>query len=311
MDKDIMNNVKMVDYVTTTTPIYANKISSLNKNVIVLPNAVDDSEEQFKHNPEKTNKKLRVGWLGGSSHLEDLRLAGSGVSDFLSKHSEDTQFVLCGFDTRGNTRDLDQNGKPYMRKIRPEESVWVDYEKLFTKNYNIIGGDYKKELLSYSDSTNGTDEIYRRVWTKPITTYAGNYNLFDVSLAPVKGHIFNEMKSQLKVIESGFHKKALIASDFGPYQLDLVNAYEKGGKINDKGNAFLVSDNRNHKDWSKYLEILYKNPDLVTQLGENLYQSVKKYHIDVVTKTRSEFYKSIVNEKENEVNNLIKETNVI
>ncbi len=30
------------------------------------------------------------------------------------------------------------------------------------------------------------DKIYRRVWTKPITTYASNYNNFDISMAPLK-----------------------------------------------------------------------------------------------------------------------------
>jgi glycosyltransferase involved in cell wall biosynthesis len=91
----------------------------------------------------------------------------------------------------------------------------------------------------------------------------------------------------------------------------LVNAYERGGSINPDGNAFLVDKHRNHKEWGKYLEILYKNPDLVTQLGENLYQSVQKYHIDNVTKSRAEFYKSIVNDKENEVKQLIEEVNAI
>ena len=67
----------------------------------------------------------------------------------------------------------------------------------------------------------------------------------------------------------------------------------------------------NSKDWEKYLNILYKNPDLITQLGENLYESVQKYHIDVVTETRSEFYKTIVTEKEIEVKQLIEETNEI
>ena len=35
----------------------------------------------------------------------------------------------------------------------------------------------------YEDVDN---EPYRRVWTKPITSYASNYDLFDVSLAPLK-----------------------------------------------------------------------------------------------------------------------------
>ena len=65
------------------------------------------------------------------------------------------------------------------------------------------------------------NEPYRRVWTKPITSYASNYNLFDISLAPLKESTFNKVKSQLKVIEAGFHKKAIIAQDFGPYQIDM------------------------------------------------------------------------------------------
>ena len=115
----------------------------------------------------------------------------------------------------------------------------------------------------------------------------------------------------LKVIEAGFHKKALITSDFGPYQIDLINAYERGGGINPDGNALLVKKVRNHKEWGKHLEFLYKNPELITQLGENLYKSVQKYHIDNVTKTRAEFYKSIMNDKKNETKELIKETNEI
>jgi glycosyltransferase involved in cell wall biosynthesis len=312
MDKDIKANIKMVDYVTTTTSLYAKEISKLNKNVIVLPNAVDPSEEQFQPRPEPTDKKMRVGWLGGSSHLADLELASSSVSQFLAKHKEDTQFVLCGFDLRGNINEQNrETGQVTQRKIRPEESVWTNYERLFTSNYANVTPEYKKELMTWDDTTNGKDENYRRVWTKPITTYAQNYNLFDVSLAPVKEHMFNRMKSQLKVIEAGFHKKALITSDFGPYQIDLINAYERGGAINPEGNAFVVQKVRNHKEWGKYLEILYKNPDLITQLGENLYNSVQKYHIDNVTKTRAEFYKSIVNDKENETKELIKETNEV
>ena len=305
--------LKSADYVTTTTPIYQKTIKSLLgiKNVSVFPNAVNEKEPQFKPKP-KDSDLVRFGWLGGSSHLHDLELIKSGISTITQQYKGKTQFVLCGFDLRGNIVEQDQQtGQQRTRKILPHESVWVRYEEMFTSNYGRLNPDYVKELKDYSDLTNGKHQNYRRVWTKPITTYASNYNLFDVSLAPVKEHVFNYCKSQLKVIEAGFHKKALIASDFGPYQIDLVDAYERGGTFNDKGNAFLVGKHKNHKDWSKRLELLYNNPDLVTQLGENLYQSVQKYHIDNVTKNRSEFYKTLVENKEIEVKNLIEEINEI
>ena len=39
------------------------------------------------------------------------------------------------------------------------------------------------------------------------------------------------MKSQLKVIEAGFYKKALIASEIGPYTIDLVHCLKNGDEF--------------------------------------------------------------------------------
>jgi glycosyltransferase involved in cell wall biosynthesis len=112
-------------------------------------------------------------------------------------------------------------------------------------------------------------------------------------LAPIKPHIFNKVKSQLKVIEAGFYKKALIASDFGPYTIDLKHALTNGNY--NGGNALLVGDSRNHSDWAKYVKKLVQNPNLRIDLGENLYEHVsKKYSLHVVTKERAEFYKTLV-----------------
>jgi glycosyltransferase involved in cell wall biosynthesis len=138
------------------------------------------------------------------------------------------------------------------------------------------------------------DEAYVRAWTKPVTSYAKNYAKFDVSLAPIKNHIFNEMKSQLKVIEAGFYKKALIASNFGPYTIDLKHGLDRGTFVKG-GNALLVDTDRNGVDWAKYIEKLMKNPNLVKDLGENLYETVKDtYSLITVTKNRAEFYKSLI-----------------
>ena len=110
--------------------------------------------------------------------------------------------------------------------------MWYKYEQIFTDNYNIVSDKYKKFLLSFErgEFEGVDDEPYKRVWTKPITSYGTNYDLFDISIAPLKESIFNKVKSQLKVIEAGFHKKALIAQDFGPYQIDVKNIYKRGGR---------------------------------------------------------------------------------
>jgi glycosyltransferase involved in cell wall biosynthesis len=102
------------------------------------------------------------------------------------------------------------------------------------------------------------------------------------------------MKSQLKTIEAGFTHTALIAQDFGAYQIDSIPMIEFGGKINENGNCLLVDPRKNHKDWVKYINKLAENPDMLKKLQDNLSEYVKdKYSIDAVCKQRVEFYKSI------------------
>ena len=240
-------------------------------------------------------KNGKAFWCGNSHHNDLLLLDKSFGS--LTKYSDKLQFVLCGFDTRGSVTEINAETKEQKkRNIKPEETVWARYEEIFTQKYSTISYDYKKYLLKFVQEPydKENDEAYVRAWTKPVTSYAKNYAKFDVSLAPIKNHIFNEMKSQLKVIEAGFYKKALIASNFGPYTIDLKHGLDRGTFVKG-GNALLVDVDRNGVDWAKYIEKLMKNPNLVKDLGENLYETVKDtYSLITVTKNRAEFYKSLI-----------------
>jgi glycosyltransferase involved in cell wall biosynthesis len=294
INEKITANLKVAKYVTTTTSLFADEISKLNKNVFVFPNAINPNESQFKE-PTLESDRLRIGWLGGSSHLHDIQLLDQGFGKIFSLKDK-LQYVLCGFDTRGSVTEINaQTGEQTKRNILPHETVWAQYEKIFTQNYSIVSDEYKKHLINYTQEsyTGNLDEPYLRVWTKPVTSYAKNYAKFDVSLSPIKNTMFNRMKSQLKVIEAGFYKKALIASDLGPYTIDLKHCMKNGEFVD--GNAMLVNENRNHADWPKFIEKLVKNPNLAKDMGERLYETVKdKYDLNVVTKTRAEFYKSII-----------------
>ena len=294
INEKIVANLKAAKYVSTTTPLFADEISKFNKNVVVFPNAINPKESQFKE-PTPESDRIRIGWLGGSSHLHDLQLLDQSFSK-LTKYSDKLQYVLCGFDTRGTVTEINAQTKEHKkRNILPHETVWAQYEKIFTQDYSIVSEDYKKYLLNYTQEefSNENSESYVRVWTRPVQSYAKNYSKFDVSLAPIKNHMFNRMKSQLKVIEAGFYKKALIASNLGPYTIDLKHCLENGNFVD--GNALLVDENRNHSDWAKFIEKLVKNPNMVKDMGERLYETVKdRYDLNVVTKQRAEFYKSIV-----------------
>jgi glycosyltransferase involved in cell wall biosynthesis len=294
INEKIVANLRVSEYVTTTTSLFADEIKKINKNVFVFPNAINPNESQFKE-PTPESDRLRVGWLGGSSHLHDLELLDQPFGKLVSK-ADKLQFVICGFDTRGTITEINAQTKEHKkRNILPHETVWAKYESIFTQKYQIVSEDYKKYLLQYTQESypNELQESYVRVWTKSVQSYAKNYSKFDVSLAPIKNHLFNRVKSQLKVIEAGFYKKAIIASNIGPYTIDLKHCLNNGNFVD--GNALLVDENRNHSDWAKYIDKLEKNRNMVVDMGERLYETVKDtYDLNVVTKNRAEFYKSIL-----------------
>jgi glycosyltransferase involved in cell wall biosynthesis len=292
--------LKAATYVTTTTSVYRDTIKQrLNlKNVFVFPNAIDETESQFIPKPVKSDK-IRFGWLGGSSHLYDIELLRSGIGSTYSYASDKTQFLLCGFDIRGFVTEIDsKTNKQNRREIKPEETVWFQYEKIFTENYKMLDNDvaYIQHLMTFKETDyDDIDKPYRRRWTKDITKYATNYNNFDVSLAPLVDSVFNNNKSQLKAIEAGFHKKAFICSESNPYLIDLVTAVDNG-KFIDKGNSLLVSQSKNHKQWGQHMKRLIDNPNMIEDLGNRLYETVKdKYSLNKVNKDRVEFLKSIIN----------------
>ena len=298
LDKKIANNVKISQYVTTTTSVFADEISRLNKNVFVLPNAIDPTENQFIPKPEPSDR-IRIGWLGGSSHLKDLELLNGLVNRLkVDGLLDKVQFVLCGFDLRGTHTEIDPITKEQRtRPIQPKESVWYLYEKIFTDNYNSISPEYKDFLLKFEQGEypNVANEPYRRVWTKHISSYASNYNLFDISLAPLEENLFNKVKSQLKVIEAGFHKKAIIAQNFGPYKIDLKNSIQYGGEFDTSGNGILIDSVKNHKAWFSAIKKLITNPEMIKTLQENLYETVKNtYSLDKVTEDRRNLYWSLI-----------------
>ncbi len=313
LGEKILGNIKVAENVTTTTTLFADEISKHNKNVYVLPNAIDPTEKQFTPNLEPSNGRVRIGWLGGSSHLKDLQILKGIVGRLKTDGLLDkVQFVLCGFDLRGTHTEIDQaTGQQKTRNIKPMESVWYEYERIFTDDYKSISPEYKDFLLKFRQEEFPTvaNEPYRRVWTKPISSYASNYNLFDVSLAPIEENIFNKVKSQLKVIEAGFHHKAIIAQDFGPYQIDVTNAVQYGGGFDLTANGILIDSKKNHKDWYTAIKKLITNPDVVKTLQDNLFATVKDiYSMDKVTENRRNLYHKLVSDNEVKNNEVLTET---
>lgn len=275
----LTERLKIADLITTTTVELAKQILKYNKNVKVLPNAIDPTEEQFTSNQIESDK-IRIGWIGGSSHLEDLKELSHMVNHLNTKHYNEVQMVMAGFNNQ--VRNVDTGEITEVR--RPE--VWMQCEMVFTNGYKIKNQDYLHYLLDPRETQfpNVENEFYKRIWTKPVNEYASTYNEIDIALAPLKNNTFNSMKSQLKVLEAGFHKKPLIASEVSPYMIDCIH-----GK-----NSFLVKEKRGHKEWYDYTKRLIKNPQMRIDMGEALHETVKdKYDLNNITRKRAQLYKTL------------------
>ena len=91
---------------------------------------------------------------------------------------------------------------------------------------------------------------------------------------------------------------------FGHYQIDMNNLFGKPKKgehtptINENGNGFLVPSSKNHKLWVKYIKYLVDNPNMISELGNRLYNTVNgTYDMVSVCKDRLELYNKLVTEK--------------
>lgn len=294
----VRDNLSRVDYVTTTTDIFAKRLRKYNPNVKVFVNALDP-EQMKSMKVDKKSDKIRIGFIMGSSHEHDMELV-RGMANRLPKDILDkVQFTLCGYDLRGTMTERHPDGRLVTRPIRPTESVWFTFERNVTDEYRIVSPQYKDFLLKFMPDVQypGVEnEPYKRCWTKPVQgfKYMEHYNELDVLLVPLQDNDFNSCKSELKFVEAGMMNVAVVASNFGPYTIGSTNFFEKGGVINENGNCVLIDNKKSHKDWSKTVEKLVKNPEYIDKLKENMHKHIlENYDINKITAMRAEWYKDI------------------
>lgn len=290
----IEEQIKNADVVTTTTEFLAEKIRKFNKNVVIIPNAINLDEQQWSSEKYPTDK-IRFLWGGGITHLVDLRILKPSIEKF---HKSDilkkAQLYLCGYDLRMNT-------PKGVKMDDPKRSTWTQFESIFTNNYRWVNSNnkYTTWLRKYTDNGKQNfgfiedfkDEFYQRRWTKSILHYGTMYREADVTLAPLKNNTtFNLVKSQLKVIESGAYSCPIICSNYGPYTIDDIEGKKDGIK---KG---ILVDENNKNDWLGAINYYVNNPDKIKEHGNNLRKYVEdNYSMSVVNKKRIEIYQNIVN----------------
>lgn len=111
----IMENLKIADYVTTTSELFANNIRKVtNKNnVSVFYNSIDPTwMKQFKNNwKPDPDGKVRITYMAGSSHLVDVEQL-RGVVNYLNANpqiKDKFKIIIAGWDTEGSTTEVNFN----------------------------------------------------------------------------------------------------------------------------------------------------------------------------------------------------------
>lgn len=206
----VADSLRFADEVWTTQKYLRDKIvKHLNTNTYIVPNGICATDEQWT-NHDLPTEAMRYGYLGMSSHLEDLKSTG-----------------------------LDLTGK---------ESYITAFE-------------------GYKETVNAMHYFDK----KDVDTYGNLYRQIDVALIPLLKHNFNKCKSNLKMLEAGFAKKACIVSNVPPYSADIkpgINCVAVGSK----------------QDWNKAVDNLSHNQ--AVDIAESLHEYVQKYELNKVNEIR-------------------------
>ncbi len=108
----VLYNIQNADYVSTTTELFADEIRKItNKdNVVVFENAINPEwMKQFHNNWKKDpNDLVRITYMGGSSHLYDLKQLENVVNILNSDPQTKNKFkiILAGWDGSGEAIEL-------------------------------------------------------------------------------------------------------------------------------------------------------------------------------------------------------------
>lgn len=84
MVKVAAEHMRMADGVVCSTDYLARSIYKENKNAHVIPNAIDFRRWNFTY--EDHNGPIRIGWIGGGNHEEDLRIMPEVIGTICKKY---------------------------------------------------------------------------------------------------------------------------------------------------------------------------------------------------------------------------------
>lgn len=228
------------DAVTTTNKYLANKIKKFNKNVFVIPNAID--YELFTKR-DGNNEDVVIGYTGASSHYMDLMLATEVLIELQKKHN--ISIVFQGLTTPPLASEMYSYAKVLDLGLQPEK-------KLFFEN-SLAWYDKAKQLKFYHVPFH-FPELYPDILRK--------CNI-DIGIAPLQDNEFNYSKSCIKFYEYAATGSVTLASDVKPYSEEV--GYTAKNKFDDWKNKLerLIVDKKFRDElYAKQAQWVYDNRNI-------------------------------------------------
>ena len=244
--QDVKDSIKYADVITCTHQILSDEIKKEfgKKETYLIPNGLPNFA-QFETKPFTSDLKAVFGWSGSITHFDDIMLMHDSLLALYTDYRYKDEFKM----------------------------IYGGYAKGDGESEAMLG-----VLSCKGKASESNFEIFP---STDVHNYAYFYDKINVALIPLKNTRFNTMKSNLKLLEAGFKKKAVIVSDVHPYNTLLTDK-----------NCLIA---KNKHDWYKQMVKLIRNPNMIEDLAEQLYLDVQVQSIEKIAELRYNAYKTILN----------------
>jgi len=333
LSESIKQNMRLADALTVTSEYLADKAKVYNRNVHVIENGIDFSEDQFKI--KKSDKeKLTYGLITGSSHRNDVELLRGLSNKLFVKYKNDIATLICGFDLRGSEYGYNylqgeflEDLKTYniltnemVDKIERYNGVIArikNFPKALVIKYNgaVSGTPYKKPITPQKSVwyfyerilTNDYDNIQDSNYLDFLMRFENkeyfnkNVNHRRIFTKPVNefASSYNELDISLApLVNTPFNvcKSNLKQLEAGAFKKPIICSEVYPYTIDgiDGENCFIVP-NKKPKLWFKCMQKLIDSEQLRIDMGEKMHEVVKnKYDINVLNEKRLDLYEKLI-----------------
>jgi len=248
MHVPIIENLKIADYVTTTSDIFAEEIRKVTgkDNVTVFYNSVDPIwMKQFQNNWKPDPDGLvRITYAAGSSHMGDMEQM-DGVFNVLSNDPElknKFKVIIAGWDTEGSTTDITFN-----------QEFGTELQKL---------GLWTVDTVKIINKTRGNVDMIPKLSNELKDKY--------------RGKVFSTNQRDIKSEESVYLVYENILTDNhrmieNPDYIQWLDNYERNVKYENEGNFA--------RRWTQkaniYAEVLNETDIVIAPLADNSFNRMK------------------------------------